>query len=405
MNTKCECPQHGFCELRQRYINRGLHKECQAGKFDLATRLAEEIDKPRSPRPVLPLNERVVKPNKSTIGTQIKKLIETTSGLKITCGECLSYILSLNKDTTFDPVRVSKYLAANVPWHDRLSYTQLVVVMEELITPVLNNVNAKVTDNSILKFSDSDWVTVVTTSPREEPTIQLCLDSIVTAGWNPVVFAEPDSVNVEGYTYRNNTTRLGAWHNWLQSVRWALEKTTAKYILSVQDDSLFHPDSRSFVESIMWPSNKTGFVSLYTAKHYSENRSGDLKPVGVNKIETSSLWGACALVFSRESLTQVVSHPLVEGWTGIPPAELSDKAKLELVNRKKENPYLIQNVDSAIGKIVNGLHLEMYMIDPSPVTHVSKFSSIGHSNNNTGKRNCIRCADHSKPLAIQVFPK
>jgi len=249
----------------------------------------------------------------------------------------------------------------------------------------------------------TDWFVCVTTAPRKDPTISSCLTSITACGWNPVVFAEPDSQTVEGYRFVHNSVRLGAWHNWLKSMRAALE-SNAKYILSAQDDSLFHPDSKQFIERVMWPSGNTGFISLYTAKHYSQNLSGELKPLGLKRLITSSLWGACALVFPRDVVVQILDHPLSQEWTGIAPNTLSEGQKLKLLQEKKEKPYLIQNVDTLIGRVLNGIGLEMWCVDPSPVQHIAVYSSVGHADNNTGKRNCLRCADHKLPLDKQVFP-
>lgn len=258
-------------------------------------------------------------------------------------------------------------------------------------------------ESTISTPKSSDWATVLTTAPRKDPTLKQCVDSIKYAGWEPTVFAEPDSIHLTGVKYILNQTRLGTWHNWLQSLRWALQKTTARYILSVQDDSLFHPDSRDLVERLMWPSKKTGFISLYTASHYSADLSGNLKPVGLNQITTGSLWGACALVFPRHVVEQILDHPITKSWLGQPPHNLSDSEKTNYVQHRKENPSSIQNVDTALGKVMNSLHLSMYCIDPSPVTHVATHSSINHGSN-TGKRNCSRCANHNLPLVDQVFP-
>jgi hypothetical protein len=154
----------------------------------------------------------------------------------------------------------------------------------------------------------------------------------------------------------------------------------------------------------MWPNNRVGFISLYTAKHYSQNLSGEMKPLGLNRIITSALWGACALVFPRDTVQQILNHPLTQNWTGIPPKDLSEREKHNLLQEKKNKSYLIQNVDTLIGQVLNGIGLEMWCIDPSPVQHIAVYSSIGHADNNTGKRNCLRCADHKKPLDRQVFP-
>ena len=264
--------------------------------------------------------------------------------------------------------------------------------------------NIEVTIESRIPIpKDSDWFVGVTAAPRKKQTIQVTLDSLHTAGWAPIIFAEPDTHKVDGYKYINNSVRLGAWYNWLQLIKYGLS-TNAKYILSVQDDTQFHPGSREVAEYVMFPDNQTGFISLYTAKQYSEDRSGNSRPFGLNRIHTSSFWGACALIFSRHAAYQIINHPSAINWTGIPPSTLNDTEKKELEIHKKENPYLIQNVDTAIGRIVNALHLNMYVVDPSPVRHTATVSSIGHGSN-TNKRNCSRCASHSISLMDQVFPK
>jgi len=254
----------------------------------------------------------------------------------------------------------------------------------------------------ISKPRDWEWVCVVTTAPRAVVTVEESVQSIKAAGWSPIVFAEPESVVVEGVRYHHNETRLGAFHNWLQAIKYATTKTNAKYILSAQDDVVLHPDSREFVEGVMFPSRNTGFISLYTPRHYSMDLSGNLKPLGVRHVQTGSLWGACALVFEHSVLVRIIDHVLTQNWTGIAPSNLSQKEKNDLVEHKKLNPYLIQNVDTLIGKVINSLHLEMYFVDPSPAEHISVVSSIGHGGN-TGKRNCLRKADFTKPLREQVL--
>jgi hypothetical protein len=236
----------------------------------------------------------------------------------------------------------------------------------------------------------------VTTAPRKDCTLAYCLASIESCGWNPIVFAEPGSTETDYKTVWNDT-RKGIWHNWLSSCRWCLENTSTDFILTVQDDSLFHPDSKFLVDAIDWPEN-CGFVSLYTPKHYSVRRDGTLRSPGINKIITRSLWGACALVWNRETLARVLDTPTCKHWLGAKPKSGS----ASVVQNRKNNPSLVANSDTAIGKAINRLGLFMYFVDPSPVHHISQYSTISHGDN-TGRRNCYRCADFDKPLISQVF--
>lgn len=256
------------------------------------------------------------------------------------------------------------------------------------------------------------WYVAVTTAPRQNCDLDKTVESLITAGWTPHIFAEPGShTHLTGIDLptTHNPTRLGVWHNWLQAVRAALD-TDAEYIMTVQDDALFHPDSRTFTESAMWPSHTTGFISLYTAKHYSYRGKNygkkgskyldkNLRPLGINRVQTKSLWGAMALVFPRRVLEEMLEQPQVQNWLG---ARIKSRGKnSEVMARRKANPHLIQNSDTAIGKAILRMGRDLYFMDPSPVQHISPFSSIGHGGNG-GKRNCHRCADHNVPLANQI---
>ncbi|MEX0642053.1 MAG: hypothetical protein WD468_05100 [Pirellulales bacterium] len=244
------------------------------------------------------------------------------------------------------------------------------------------------------------WFVAVTTAPRKSCTLLQCIKSLRAAGWEPTVFAEPGSTTSDAETIWN-ATKLGVWHNWLTSAKYALEKTDAEVILTVQDDSRFHPDSRVYTESILWPAENTGFISLYTPKHYSiePRNKTSLRPVGVNRVVTRSLWGACALVWPRQVLEAVVHSKTATEWVGVKPRNGS----AAVLQRRRENPSLIANSDTAIGRIVNRMERSMWFVDPSPVRHIAKHSTISHGGND-GRRNCYRCADHAVPLAELAPP-
>jgi hypothetical protein len=243
------------------------------------------------------------------------------------------------------------------------------------------------------KPSRIDWFVAVTTAPRKDCTLIECVGSIRQAGWEPTIFAEPGSTKTNCVTVINES-RKGVWHNWLNAARYALESTSANTIMTVQDDSLFHPDSKAFAESILWPAKGVGYVSLYTPSHYSA-RYGNAP--GVIRVRTSSMWGACALVFSRKSLTSIVNHSVAKSWLGVAPRT----NRAVVMKRRQDNPHTIANSDTAIGAIINSLGLTTYYVSPSPVRHIAEHSTIAHGGNK-GRRNCRPCADHLIPLAQQV---
>lgn len=246
------------------------------------------------------------------------------------------------------------------------------------------------------RLENPTWAVGITTAPRQRATLLDCLDSLRVCGWNEEVhvFAEPGNEILAGddwkFTVHRNEVKLGCYHNWLSSARWLVENTQADVIMTVQDDAFFHPDSRRFAEANLWPSERTGFLSLYTPKHYAKE--------GVHRVLTSSLWGTVAVIWPREVLRQAVNHTIAKTWMGIHHKSRS------VMERRRNNPSLVNNADYVIGKIINALQLEMWFVTPSPVSHIAKVSTINHGGN-AGRRNCLPCADHNVPLAIQVAQK
>ena len=279
-------------------------------------------------------------------------------------------------------------------------------VPQVAVRKVANNLLTTAIERARKTIDKDNWSVVVTTATRVDPTLSVCLDSLLIAGWNAKVFAEPGN-----YDYLNeehsgnvvfNKTKRGVWWNWVDSCKWALENTTAENIMTVQDDSLFHPDSRIFVENFLWPRQDAGFVSLYTPKHYSVRghlKSKPPRPLGLNRIVTKSLWGACALIFPRSVLEEMMENPFIENWRG---ANLRTKSAWEKKKKERgENPHLIANSDTAIGKMMNNMGKSMWFMDPSPVQHIAEHSAMGHGGNK-GRRNCGRCAKYSTALKDQI---
>lgn len=253
------------------------------------------------------------------------------------------------------------------------------------------------------------WEVVITSAPRKEPTLRRCVESVIRAGWWPTIFAEPgtDVGNLE-VPVVYNSERLGVWRNWKASIEYALERSPDA-VLTIQDDMEFHPDSREFLEEVMWPRD-TGYISLYTPSHYQTWHDGTPREPGLYEVETASMWGACALCFPTKVLQSMQQVPKYHNWLGVPPERKDDESDSQYLRRKNDllakrqaNPWMIQNSDTVIGQLVRkSLKRRLYYINPSPSEHIATYSSCGHGNN-TGKRNAMKVADHSIPLKDQVY--
>lgn len=255
-------------------------------------------------------------------------------------------------------------------------------------------------------ISTVDWAVTVTTAPRQINYLPGVLHSLAAAGWSdPVVFAEPGSSVPAGVSTIQHETRQGCFRNWLYSARWALANTTAEQIIMVQDDTIVHPDSRQLAEEyLLWPPD-AAFVSLYCPAHYAKDR------VGVLQIKTKSLWGTCAMVWRRDVLQEVVDSPTIRHWRGLAPKRAKNETRQSHRNRvvafyedREQHPEKINNSDYVAGLAVVRASKRMYHVSPSPARHVAAVSTIKHGDN-SGRRNCGLCADHSRPLIPQVFPQ
>ena len=243
-------------------------------------------------------------------------------------------------------------------------------------------------------MNNPKWSVVVTTAPRKKPKLKTTIQSLRKAGWdNPVVFAEPDSPTCDATTHTNDF-RLGVFQNWLKAA-WHGVDSGADVIMTVQDDVWFDPESKWFAEKSLWP-KKCGFLSLYTPKHYSMARE-KIKPWGINRIFTKSLWGAMAMIWHPTVLKQIVSGEKAKNWIG----RRSTMKPWEKAY-KLENPQEVRNVDTFLGYCVREMDRGMYYVNPSFAQHISTHSSIGNRSA-SGKRSArFMVGSDGNPTAKQI---
>lgn len=347
----------------------------------------------------------------STIGTELEKIIHRYVG-EIDCPACRRTVKSLNAHTAATIALKREELVDTIYRRGRqilnpamrvalqLGHIPAKRVIDIWLDRAIAAGTMQETVPQIRKVETRrSWAVGVTTAPRKDPTLTACVDSLHAAGWDPIVFAEPGSLETNATVIQNKTKR-GCWHNWLHSAKWLLKNTDADVLLTVQDDAVFHPDSLEFADSVLWPREDAAFLSLYCPKHYQVKNgdAGHWKP-GVRRVTTTSLWGTLAVAWDRQTLQQVVNHHIAKTWLGVGPVKKCERAAH--FETRRRDPSRINNSDTAAGKICNLLGRSMWFCDPSPVRHIAKHSVISHGGNK-GRRNCYRCADHKRPLADQV---
>jgi hypothetical protein len=127
----------------------------------------------------------------------------------------------------------------------------------------------------------SAWAIGVTTSPRIQPTLDVCLDSIIQAGWaRPQLFIDGPVRIADRHasmptTYRSE--RVGAWPNYyLALAELMLRQPRADAFVVVQDDAFFyhHESLPRYLQDVLWPSRDPCLVSLYSCEEDQARRNG-----------------------------------------------------------------------------------------------------------------------------------
>jgi len=244
------------------------------------------------------------------------------------------------------------------------------------------------------------WTTIVTTAPRVVDTLPQCVISLIDAGLDPIIFSEPGSALIPECLTIHNSETLGAWHNWRKAIEWALDNTDADLILSVQDDCVIHPQSRSFIDThCLWPSPNAGLLSLYCPSIYNYSGGPRIKPAGIYNMQIRLVYGACALLFPRNVLEKCRKSFNWDNWYGVKP----DTDHLAVFEERKNNPHTIKHVDAAITRMLKEQHREFWYLIPSLSQHISEHSTLGHASN-VGKRRASHVVDHTIDLTT-YFPK
>jgi len=206
------------------------------------------------------------------------------------------------------------------------------------------------------------WAVGVTTAPRRQPTLALCLDSMTRAGWDSAsslrLFVDSAVTIPERFadlplTFRES--KIGAWPNYyLALMELLMRDPEADAFMLVQDDAIFYDrqDLRAHLEQVLWPADPVGLVSLYCSKAYTQRKPGWHKKKG------RWAWGALAFIFPRELAKRFVCDPIVldHRWSG-------PKSGLVII-------------DFVIGAWASRHNVAIYYPCPSLVQHIGDTSTL-----------------------------
>jgi len=215
------------------------------------------------------------------------------------------------------------------------------------------------------------WAVGMVTAPRKQPTLAQSLRSMINAGWEkPRLFAEPGTPIPDEFQSLPLTQRdevAGAWPNYFLALQELLVRyPDADAYMVAQDDVLFVPGDatenlKQYLERALWPAEKVGFVSIYCSKAYNQER------YDWYQLERPWVWGACAIIWPRESLIHFLSHNALT-W------------------RFTAKNGGLRNVDTVMGKWQAQHKRSAWYCCPSLTQHIGDTSTLYVTNRAKGKR-------------------
>lgn len=218
------------------------------------------------------------------------------------------------------------------------------------------------------------WSVGVTTAPRRMPTLARCLSAISQAGWPfPWIFSDGECALPENFDHlpvTQRTDQVGAWPSYYLALQeMQLRDPDADAFMVVQDDAqLYHRENlRQYLESILWPSEFVGAVSLFCSSAYSRGQPGWYS------LDEHWVWGALAFIFPAERLREFLQDPAVQD------------------HRRTGRFNGLQNIDVVIGKWAKRRGFEIWYPYPSLCQHIGETSTLWPMANLDGYRSADYC--------------
>lgn len=218
----------------------------------------------------------------------------------------------------------------------------------------------------------------ICTSPREGGISYLrktCESLIAAGGTYPTVFAEPSSpfddikdlVTGQLVVWIQRPTRFGNWRNWKEMARYLISLANGfdeEYILTSEDDCIYAENAIPLAElhlnTLIAAKEPVGCILVYTSAIYQRG-----KERGVFPIQTTSLWGACAIAWPKRSLQAVIECRRAQRWQGADASHLPHPGSPD-----------IAHADTAISCCLDDLNLKIFALNPALAQHIGEVSGL-----------------------------
>ena len=200
------------------------------------------------------------RPVLSSVGDEIKALIESTAGIKITCGTCLVYLHSLNETTDHDHQTIVAKLAAEISWPGRMKIPERREMVSKLIAPIVPPPGStRPTVIHPLKFVTSVQP-AMRIARRSKPRWQETLDSLNSAGFlGTKTYCEPDAGVNGDVVWPSKKGPIGSFKSMCLDL---LETTDAEWLLLCEDDIHVSSHTADYVRQFNLADE---VLSLYTS--------------------------------------------------------------------------------------------------------------------------------------------
>ena len=218
------------------------------------------------------------------------------------------------------------------------------------------------------------WAIGVTAAPREPVTLGRTLASLRKGGWEEAihVFCEAGTESDWNDDTLSPLVRiercepaLGAWGNfYLALCELYLRDPDADAYFLVQDDVVFTPGLRAYLEEKLWLNDQPAVVFLHTPSHLAPEKGTGFFPASLGW----SAWGAQAMVFSNRAVRRLLSD-------------------LDVVEHRQKGIFDgRKNVDSVIGDWCNRSGIGLWLHAPSLAEHTGGTSTLWSRADLSGKR-------------------
>ena len=216
----------------------------------------------------------------------------------------------------------------------------------------------------------SSWAVGITTAPRRQPTLERCLRSLQSCGWDQFhLFIDGEITVSEEFSAASTTVRnpaAGAWRNFYLSLSELVRRyPSCNALMMIQDDALWstHLPVRDYLEQIRWPDDNRFVISPYCCADYTAEKAG------WHEFRDMWVYGAVALIFSRTAAEDFLADPIV-----------IERCRIDYP----------AGIDVVIGDWAKRRNIRVIFPTPSLVQHIGDVSTLWSTARAVGLRRATR---------------